>query len=46
MMNLVFRMATSDKQKRLAQQGCVFRGQELLDSHELALKSRVTAAGH
>lgn len=25
----------SDKQKQLEMQGCIFRGQELLDNHEL-----------
>ena len=29
---------TSDKQKTLEKQGCVFRGQELLDNHELDLE--------
>lgn len=28
-------MMKSDKQKLLEQQGCIFRGQELLDNHEL-----------
>jgi hypothetical protein len=30
-----FPIATSAKQRQLEAQGCIFRGQELLDNHEL-----------
>ena len=30
-----FEVAASPKQRQLEAQGCIFRGQELLDNHEL-----------
>lgn len=34
-MDIEIEVLTSDKQKQLERQGCVFSGQELLDNHEL-----------
>jgi hypothetical protein len=32
-----FKVQKSDKQIQLEKQGCVFRGQEALDNHEISL---------
>lgn len=38
--SLKYKVQSSDKQKQLEKQGCVFHGQELLDNHELNINKK------